>query len=220
MPSTCMPSNSPRPSERLSCLVGEVQHRACIVGCRPLLDLALAPTSARSTVRASEMIGTARLIASIISVLLPLGTVSASDIPHFNIEATCRAAPSLSGGIQKPYQSCLEEEKVARTQLEKVWTTHTTQQRTECVSLERVGGGSPSYVEVLTCLEMYATRSVNLGPKSRIPPQAQQRARRLRLSATRRAMPVCPRPWVAVARAPGVEQGRCYRRINSCFLIG
>ena len=54
--------------------------------------------------------------------------------------------------------------KVARTQLEKVWTTHTTQQRTECVSLEGVGGGSPSYVDVLTCLEMYATRSVRPRP--------------------------------------------------------
>jgi hypothetical protein len=116
-------------------------------------------------VRTSEMIGTSRVIASIIiSVLLPLGTVSASDIPRFNIEATCRAAPSLSGGIQRPYQSCLEEEKVARTQLEKVWTTHTTQQRTECVSLEGVGGGSPSYVDVLTCLEMYPARSVRPRP--------------------------------------------------------
>jgi hypothetical protein len=88
-------------------------------------------------------------------LLIPVN-ISASDIPQFNIEATCRAAPSLQGGIQKPYQSCLEEEKTARAQLEKVWTMHTTQQRSECVSLEGVGGGSPSYVDVLTCLEMYA----------------------------------------------------------------
>jgi hypothetical protein len=105
------------------------------------------------------MIATVRLIASSFMVLLTLVNVSASDIPRFNIEATCRAAPSLPGGIQKPYQSCLEEEKTARAQLEKVWTMHTTQQRTECVSLEGVGGGSPSYVDVLTCLEMYAARS-------------------------------------------------------------
>jgi hypothetical protein len=110
------------------------------------------------------MIATVRLIASSFMVLLTLVTVSASDIPHFNVEATCRAAPSLPGGIQKPYQSCLEEEKTARAQLDKVWTMHTTQQRTECVSLEGVGGGSPSYVDVLTCLEMYAARSVRPRP--------------------------------------------------------
>jgi hypothetical protein len=92
-------------------------------------------------------------VCTLIAVQTELG---ASDIPHFNIEATCRAAPSLQGGIQNPYQSCLQEEKSARAQLEKVWTTHTTQQRTLCVSVEGVGGGSPSYVELLTCLEMYA----------------------------------------------------------------
>jgi hypothetical protein len=102
-----------------------------------------------------------RLCVSICIVLLIPVNVSASGIPHFNIEATCRAAPSLQGGIQKPYQSCLEEEKTARAQLEKVWTMHTTQQRTECVSLEGVGGGSPSYVEVLTCLEMYAANATS-----------------------------------------------------------
>jgi hypothetical protein len=94
-------------------------------------------------------------LSTCIVLLIPVN-VSASDIPHFNTEVTCRAAPSLQGGIQKPYESCLEDEKTARARLEKVWTMHTTQQRTECVNLEGAGGGSPSYVDVLTCLEMYA----------------------------------------------------------------
>ena len=84
-------------------------------------------------------------------------SVNASDIPHFNIEATCRAAPSLAGGIQKPFDECMKDEQAARAELEKGWATYSSQQRAECVSLERVGG-SPSYVDVVSCLQMYSTK--------------------------------------------------------------
>jgi hypothetical protein len=102
----------------------------------------------------------ARLPVSTCVVLLTAVNASAADIPIFNLEVTCRAAPSLQGGIQRPFQSCVEEEKAAHARLEKVWTAHTALQRSECVSLERIGG-SPSYVDVLTCLEMYAADSTS-----------------------------------------------------------
>ena len=90
-------------------------------------------------------------------LLLTTASTGASDVPHFNIEATCRAAPSLAGGIQKPYDACMRDERAALGELDKAWAKYSTQQRAECVSLEKIGG-SPSYVDVLSCLQMYATK--------------------------------------------------------------
>ena len=95
-------------------------------------------------------------LAVAVASLLTTG-VRASDIPHFNIEATCRAAPRLEGGIQKPFDGCMRDEQAARAELEKAWATYSGQQRAGCVSLERIGG-SPSYVDVLSCLQMYAPK--------------------------------------------------------------
>jgi hypothetical protein len=96
-----------------------------------------------------------RLALSSCFALLITGNVSASELPHFNIEATCRAAPSLQGGIQDPFPSCVSDEENARAQLQEIWKTYNAQHRTECVNLTRLDD-SPSYVEVLTCLQMYA----------------------------------------------------------------
>ena len=82
------------------------------------------------------------------------------EVPRFDIDATCRAAPSLAGGIQNPFDSCVREEKAARAKLASTWKRHTAQQRRECSALER-SSGSPSYVDVLTCLEMYAANAGN-----------------------------------------------------------
>ncbi len=86
-------------------------------------------------------------------VLVTTGAVSASELPHFNIEATCRAAPSLQGGIQNPYPSCMKDEEAALTELKRTWTTYNPGNRSECVSFGKMGS-APSYVEVLTCLQM------------------------------------------------------------------
>jgi hypothetical protein len=98
-----------------------------------------------------------RLALTLFTTLLMTASLGASDIPHFNIEATCRAAPRLSGGIQKPFDGCMRDEHTARAELEKLWARYSAQQRTECVSLERIGG-SPSYVDVVSCLQMYPTK--------------------------------------------------------------
>jgi hypothetical protein len=45
------------------------------------------------------------------------------------------------------------DENVARDKLEQEWSQFSPAQRTECVRLVTLGGG-PSYVELLTCLEL------------------------------------------------------------------
>jgi hypothetical protein len=88
-------------------------------------------------------------------LLLTSPAALAAEIPRLAIEATCRAAPRLEAGDPDPYQSCMRDEQAARSELEQQWASFNPQHRETCVEQTRVGG-SPSYVDVLTCLQMYA----------------------------------------------------------------
>ena len=72
--------------------------------------------------------------------------------PEFNVEPTCRAvaARAMSGS---PAKACLRSEKDARQQLKEQWSQFTAGDRSRCLSLSTMGG-IPSYVELLTCLEI------------------------------------------------------------------
>jgi hypothetical protein len=78
----------------------------------------------------------------------------ASDtVPKLNYEPSCRAAVETSAIASRDANSCKNDEETARASLEKVWTQYTAVQRAHCVQLTSLGG-PPSYVELLTCLEM------------------------------------------------------------------
>ena len=47
----------------------------------------------------------------------------------------------------------MKSEQATRAQLEKEWSTFTTADKTDCVSLAKTGGES-SYTELITCMEM------------------------------------------------------------------
>ena len=64
-----------------------------------------------------------------------------------------RAAVESSAIASRDENSCNQDEETARAALGKVWAQYTTAQRRDCVQLTSLGG-PPSYVEVLTCLEM------------------------------------------------------------------
>jgi hypothetical protein len=78
--------------------------------------------------------------------------------PEFDVSPSCRAADrvSLSAGADKPrtdLAACLDDERVAKEALVKAWTSFTPVVRAQCVGMNRTGG-PPSYVELLTCLEV------------------------------------------------------------------
>jgi hypothetical protein len=76
-------------------------------------------------------------------------------LPHFNIERTCREARAYAGADkQVAYKGCLKDEAEARLQLAQKWTRFKQADRSDCV----IQGAAPipSYVELLTCLEMSA----------------------------------------------------------------
>lgn len=93
------------------------------------------------------------------------GASAAEAVPHLNVEPSCRAitaqnAPqnhgdlhALSHGLRQDVASCRNEEAQARSKLDQVWRTFSARQRGHCVRLMSYGG-LPSYVELLTCLEM------------------------------------------------------------------
>jgi hypothetical protein len=79
--------------------------------------------------------------------------LAADTVPKLNYEPSCRAAVETSAIASRDANSCNKDEETARDSLEKVWTQYTTVQRAHCVQLTSLGG-PPSYVELLTCLEM------------------------------------------------------------------
>ena len=91
--------------------------------------------------------------ASFAFALLAGSAALASELPRYDVDATCRAAPSLKTGDRNTDRNCVRDETQARTQLERQWAGFDAKQRTLCVQEESLGG-SPSYVDLLTCLQM------------------------------------------------------------------
>lgn len=89
--------------------------------------------------------------------LLPLTPV-ADHVPKFDIARECRS----EGGSAAMQASCAGDEAQARDQLEPLWDQSATADRAVCVR-ETSTDGSPSYVELLTCLEM--ARDAKKSPK-------------------------------------------------------
>jgi len=80
-----------------------------------------------------------------------------AQIPHINIEETCRAAAramvGLMGGstTEQDRNACLDSEQKAREQIIKDQATYSSADKRRCM---RTRDYLPSYVEWLTCLEM------------------------------------------------------------------
>jgi hypothetical protein len=81
--------------------------------------------------------------------------LAADQIPKFDTNASCHAAAAASNVINRNENVCQKDEQDARAKLQQEWAQFTPVERTRCISLSKVGG-FPSYVEMLTCLEMAA----------------------------------------------------------------
>lgn len=96
-------------------------------------------------------------------LLLPLAIAASDTVPNFNVEPSCR------GGLSDPkdnarYQQCLKEEADAKATLAANWAKYPASDRATCGTT--AGMGTPSYVELLTCLQMDAElRKMKYKPK-------------------------------------------------------
>jgi len=90
------------------------------------------------------------------------------DGPDLKVEPSCRAA-GIDGMITgRTSESCLNDEKSAREDLTKAWSSFSADDKNHCLSMVSTGGG-PSYVELLSCLEM--SRDAKLIAKGQPPAQ-------------------------------------------------
>jgi hypothetical protein len=77
----------------------------------------------------------------------------ADGVPQLNVEPSCRAASTVAIGVNRDEGTCRRDESAAHDKLQQQWAEFTPQQRSHCQRLSTLGG-LPSYVELLTCLEM------------------------------------------------------------------
>jgi hypothetical protein len=72
--------------------------------------------------------------------------------PTLNVEPSCRAA-ERSGIDGRTADNCMRGENEAKTTLNDKWAQFSARQQARCTTLVQMGG-PPSYIELLTCLEM------------------------------------------------------------------
>lgn len=80
-------------------------------------------------------------------------TPVADSPPRFDIAESCRDVGKSGTDIGRPASACRDDEERARDTLTARWAEFQPAARTTCVE-GATRGGPPSYVEVLTCLEM------------------------------------------------------------------
>lgn len=99
------------------------------------------------------------------SEALATGALAKRDgVPRFDIERTCREARSFTGADKEvSYKGCLKDESDAHDQLAQKWTRFKQVDRQDCVA--QGAAPMPSYVELLTCLEMSAEAGELDAPK-------------------------------------------------------
>ena len=79
----------------------------------------------------------------------------ADEVPKFDIARSCKLDASAVTGlaVEQPIKNCMNDEQQALQQLGSQWSTFTASSRESCSANESVGG-TPSYVSLLTCLQM------------------------------------------------------------------
>jgi len=79
--------------------------------------------------------------------------LAANSVPKFDVERTCRPAATVGVLPGRDSSACQRDEQDARSKLEKDWSQYSAPQRSQCAGFAALDR-APSYVELLTCLEM------------------------------------------------------------------
>jgi hypothetical protein len=119
--------------------------------------------------------------------------VATDRVPSFNVEPGCRDVAVRAAPVGS-MEACMRKEEEARNQLISEWTQFAPADKSYCVDLTTMAG-EPSYVALLTCLEL------------------RRDARRAENGKTtqRRGDSGSPREMLPIG-GPGLEIGRRQRR--------
>jgi hypothetical protein len=87
--------------------------------------------------------------------LAPCAGAAAGGVPKLNVEQSCREAQAFGGDDKNKlaFKGCMQDENDAFAQLQKNWSRYKAANRSNC--LAQGISPMPSYVEILTCIEMY-----------------------------------------------------------------
>jgi hypothetical protein len=90
-----------------------------------------------------------------IGVLASASQLSAASdaVPKFDIERNCRSELSGGSSIGETMASCKVDEERARDELTPRWSVFSQADKKLCIQETQIDG-TPSYVELETCLEM------------------------------------------------------------------
>jgi hypothetical protein len=78
---------------------------------------------------------------------------AADAFPTFDVAKNCKAEVAENAGIGETLESCTHDEEQARQELMPQWDHYSKEDKATC--LREAGlDGSPSYVELQTCLEI------------------------------------------------------------------
>jgi hypothetical protein len=94
---------------------------------------------------------------SMIALTTQLVMTVADGVPKFDIARGCRVdstqAFDLSVGLNETVKRCVADEQQALTKLQTQWSQFREPDRTQCTGEANIGG-TPSYVDLLTCLQL------------------------------------------------------------------
>ena len=94
-----------------------------------------------------------RLVLLLLAAAIMLGSqpiAFADEVPTYDVRATCRAeAQDVATGTAA---TCMTQEQQARESLVSQWAQFAPENRTTC--MEAQAGFAPSYVELLSCLQI------------------------------------------------------------------
>jgi hypothetical protein len=103
------------------------------------------------------------------ALLLFSAMAFAAEVPRLDVAGACRAAATADPGVKYDADRCLKSENDALDQLKAQWANFPAEDRSLCTQTATMGG-TASYVELITCLEMkrdVAKQPADLGLQSR-----------------------------------------------------
>jgi hypothetical protein len=109
----------------------------------------------------------------------PVKRVSSCGVPAYNIQAACRETASIpearlfESDAPDVSKRCVDDENRAREQLVERWAKFKAADRAMCAGASRSGTVSPTYTELITCLEMTRDNSGSemTEPRERAQPE-------------------------------------------------
>jgi hypothetical protein len=94
-----------------------------------------------------------KITTAMLSLGLPAVAAFADSPPKLDVTASCNAAARGAISAGRDNESCLSDERAAQDVLTKGWSEFNAADKTQCIGNVKTGG-PPSYVELLSCLEV------------------------------------------------------------------